>query len=246
MGLLMFEMSIVESSGALKTNSGRFVWITAAFNAAVVGAMILVPLLYPEALPRTLLASVVTAPPPPPHAAAVQPQAHPVSHVVAAQNLLTAPTHTPHTVAMVHDDAPTMGPVGSEMSIIGAPTGDAMGVASALGVGAAPPPVVVVTKPKIAKPLVVSSGVIAGNKISGATPVYPAIAKAAHISGAVVLHAIISKSGEMERLSVVSGPEMLRSSAVAAVQTWRYRPYQLNGEAAEVETTITVNFSFGG
>lgn len=242
----MFEMSIVESSGALKTKSGRFVWMTAALNAAVVGAMILVPLLYPEALPRTLLTSVVTAPPPPVTHAAAPAQTQPVHEVVAAQNPLVAPSHAPTNIASVHDDAPPIGPVGTGMSILGASPGNDMGVASSLGIGAPPPPVVVVTKPKVAKPLLVSSGVIAGNKLSGATPMYPAIAKAAHVYGAVVLHAVISKSGEMERLSVVSGPEMLRSSAVAAVQTWRYRPYQLNGEATEVETTITVNFTFGG
>jgi protein TonB len=242
----MFEMSIVESSGALKTNSGRFVWVTAAFNAAVVAAMILVPLLYPEALPRTLLMSVVMAPPPPPHAAPVQ-QARPQRAVqtTSASNALTAPTHIPDHVAMVHDDAPPVGPVGAGMSILGGTTGDSMGVASAMGPGL-PPPMVVVAKPKVSRAVAVSSGVIAGNKLSGATPVYPSIARAAHVSGAVVLRAVISKNGEMERLTVVSGPEMLRSSAVAAVQTWRYRPYLLNGEATDVETTITVNFSMGG
>ena len=43
-----------------------------------------------------------------------------------------------------------------------------------------------------------------------------------------------------------AGPEMLRSSALAAVQSWRYKPYLLNGEPTEVDTTVTVNFSFGG
>jgi protein TonB len=60
------------------------------------------------------------------------------------------------------------------------------------------------------------------------------------------LHAIISKSGNVEQLTVVSGPEMLRANAISAVQQWKYKPYQLNGEATEVDTTITVNFSFGG
>ncbi|HEY9138292.1 MAG TPA: TonB family protein [Terriglobus sp.] len=239
-------MSIVESSGALRTNSRRFVWLTAAFNTAVVGAMILVPLLYPEALPRTLLTSVVTAPPPPPRAAAVQPvRPQRAVQTAVAQNPFVVPTHIPQMIAMMHEDAPPVGPVGSNMSVVGASSDVGMGVAAAIGVGA-PPPVATVTKPKVSKPLVVSSGVIAGNKLSGATPVYPAIAKAARVSGAVVLHAIISKTGEMQRLTVVSGPEMLRSSAVAAVQTWRYRPYLLNGEATDVETTVTVNFSFGG
>lgn len=47
-------------------------------------------------------------------------------------------------------------------------------------------------------------------------------------------------------LSVVSGVEMLRSAAVDAVRLWRYRPYLLNGDATEVETTVTVNFTLGG
>jgi protein TonB len=240
----MFETSIVESSGALKTNSGRFVWMTAAFNTAVVGAMILVPLLYPEALPRTLMTSVVMAPPPPPHAASVQPvrPQRPVQ-AVAAQDIYTAPTRIPNTIARVTDDPPPV--IGSSIGVpvAGAMDGGGNGIPAALGTGALP--LVTVVKPKPSTPVAISSGVIAGNKLSGNDPVYPAIAKAARVSGAVVLHAIISKTGEMQRLTVVSGPEMLRSSAVAAVQTWRYRPYLLNGEATDVETTITVNFSFG-
>ena len=39
---------------------------------------------------------------------------------------------------------------------------------------------------------------------------------------------------------------MLQSAAVDAVRNWRYKPYLLNGEPTEVETTITVNFNFGG
>ena len=111
------------------------------------------------------------------------------------------------------------------------------------GIGNAPAPVVKVAPPK--GPQKVSSGVIAGSTISGAKPVYPPIAKAAHVSGAVVLHAIISKTGTIESLTVISGPEMLRNSATEAVQNWRYKPYILNGEPTEVETTITVNFNFG-
>jgi protein TonB len=92
----------------------------------------------------------------------------------------------------------------------------------------------------------VSSGVVAGNKLSGSTPVYPPIARAAHVSGAVVLHAIISKEGTIKNLTAISGPEMLKSAAISAVETWRYKPYILNGEPTEVETTVTVNFNFGG
>jgi protein TonB len=92
----------------------------------------------------------------------------------------------------------------------------------------------------------VSSGVISGLALSQPKPVYPPIARAAHVSGAVVLHAMISKTGSVEKLEVISGPEMLRASALDAVRNWRYKPYLLNGEPTEVETTVTVNFNFGG
>jgi len=87
---------------------------------------------------------------------------------------------------------------------------------------------------------------VSGLKISGANPTYPPIARAAHVSGAVVLHAIISKEGTIKNLTAISGPEMLKSAAIEAVQNWRYKPYLLNGEPTEVDTQITVNFSFGG
>jgi protein TonB len=112
------------------------------------------------------------------------------------------------------------------------------------GIGTAPTPVVKIAPPK--GPTRVSSGVVSGLKISGANPVYPPIARAAHVSGAVVLHAIISKTGTISNLTVISGPEMLRAAAVDAVQNWRYKPYLLNGDPTEVDTQITVNFNFGG
>jgi protein TonB len=75
--------------------------------------------------------------------------------------------------------------------------------------------------------------------------VYPAIAKAAGVQGTVVMEAVISKAGRIESLRAVSGPEMLRNSALEAAGAARYRPYLLNGEPTEVQTTITVVFKLG-
>jgi TonB family protein len=92
----------------------------------------------------------------------------------------------------------------------------------------------------------IASGIIAGLKVSGVNPVYPAVAQAAHVQGTVILHAIISKQGRIERLEVVSGPPLLMSAALDAVKTWTYKPYLLNGEPAEVDTTVIVNFNLNG
>ncbi len=97
--------------------------------------------------------------------------------------------------------------------------------------------------PRPQGPVRVSSGVAAGMAISQVTPVYPEEAKAEHVQGVVVLHAVISKGGEVENLQVVSGPKELVASAIDAVRQWRYKPYLLNGEPTEVETTINVNYT---
>jgi protein TonB len=112
------------------------------------------------------------------------------------------------------------------------------------GMGTAPP-VVQRAAPKPTGPQRVSSGTMAGMLIVRPDPVYPPIAKAAHVQGAVILHAMISKTGTIEDLKVVSGPQMLSGAAVDAVKRWKYKPYLLNGEPTEVDTTITVNFTFG-
>jgi len=156
---------------------------------------------------------------------------------------LHAPTKIPKDIKMLKEDAappPQMAGVAG-MSGMGSGSGVPGGVMG--GIGTAPTPVVKVAPPK--GPARVSSGVIAGLKISGTTPVYPPIARAAHVSGAVVLHAVISKDGTIKGLTVISGPEMLRSAAVSAVETWRYKPYVLNGEPTEVDTQVTVNFNIG-
>ncbi len=77
-------------------------------------------------------------------------------------------------------------------------------------------------------------------------PVYPQIAKAARVEGTVVVDAVISPNGRIERAHVVSGSPMLAGAALEAVQAARYVPFRLNGVAVEVETTVTVNFKIGG
>lgn len=121
--------------------------------------------------------------------------------------------------------------------------GGILGVARG-GLDGAPAPVIRVAKP-LAGPLRVSSGVLAGLAISQPPPVFPPMARSLHVSGAVVLHAVISKTGRVKNLQVISGFGLLRPSVVDAVRSWRYKPYLLKGEPIEVETTITVTFTNG-
>jgi protein TonB len=152
----------------------------------------------------------------------------------SAPALLHAPTKIPKDIEMIHEEAPPAAGAG----VAGM---QGMGIGDMGGVGQTP--AALATTPH--GPVKVSSGTIAGTIISKPEPVYPAIAKAAHAQGAVVLHAIISKEGMIENLSVISGNGMLVNAARDAVSRWRYRPYLINGAPVEVETTITVNFTFG-
>jgi protein TonB len=93
------------------------------------------------------------------------------------------------------------------------------------------------------RPIRVSAGVIAGLILHKVDPVYPADARDAGISGAVVMRVRIDDQGKIEKLSVVSGPEKLHDAATTAVNQWRYKPYLLNGKPVFVDSMITVNFN---
>ena len=86
---------------------------------------------------------------------------------------------------------------------------------------------------------------MAGNLLAKTVPQYPAIAKAARIQGTVVLQATIAKDGTIQNLRVINGPPMLQQAAIDAVRSWRYKPYLLNREPVEVETTINIVFNLG-
>jgi protein TonB len=121
--------------------------------------------------------------------------------------------------------------------------GSAGGVIGGVFGNSAPAPIVKAATPK---KIAISQGVAQGNLISKTQPIYPPIAKAARVSGTVVLHATISKTGTIENLQVVSGNAMLQQAALEAVRNWRYKPYLLNGEPVEVDTTVNVVFNLGG
>jgi TonB family protein len=87
-----------------------------------------------------------------------------------------------------------------------------------------------------------AQGVSAGMLIHRVYPVYPEKAKFNYAQGTIVLKVIIGKDGLIKDLKKVSGPEDLAPAAIGAVQQWRYRPYTLNGQPVEVETTVKVKF----
>ena len=245
----MFEDSLLESSGRLKTRRKWTTVLSLVLQCALIGIMILIPLIYTEALPRQQLMTFLVAPPPPPPPPP-PPAAMPVKVVKIVQTdmvngQLRTPTKIPEKIAMIKEEAapPPMTSAGVIGGVPGGVPGGSMGGVIGGIIGSTP-----VAVPKAAVPtrVRVSAGVQQGNLISQVKPTYPAIAKSARIQGAVVLQAEISKTGSIENLRVMSGHPMLVQSALDAVKQWRYKPYLLNGEPVPVETTITVNFTLSG
>jgi protein TonB len=237
----MFEDATFDSRSVQRSQAPRWMLLTLTLNLGVVAAMIVLPLMYPASLPTQLLQRALYVPTPP-MAAAQRPEAHQAfsAQATPVHDLYRIPLNIPSRI--------------SREAIGAAPRptdfGTGMGVSLGDGVPGAtgdlfrpnPAPVVHQAQPTSAR---VTSSVLEGLLISKTTPAYPTIARTAGISGTVVLAATISKEGRIVNLRVVSGHPMLTQAARDAVMTWRYRPYLLNGQPVEVETTINVVFSMG-
>jgi len=79
--------------------------------------------------------------------------------------------------------------------------------------------------------------------ISRVNPSYPLLAKQMKVQGAVILEALISKSGSIQDIQVLSGPAILSEAAREAVRQWHFKPYYQGGQPVETEARVTVNFT---
>ncbi|HEV3038580.1 MAG TPA: TonB family protein [Candidatus Angelobacter sp.] len=239
----MFEDSLMESGGKLHTNTGWTASASFLIQCGIIGVLVLLPLIFTEALPKAQLSSfLMLAPPPPPPPPPPPAPTHVVKRVSEiVENTLRTPSKIPKKIEhIVEDEAPPPANSGVIGGVVGGVAGGTVG--GVIGsIGSAPPP----PPPPPPKPVgitKVSSGVMQGNLIRKVDPPYPNMARIAHIQGDVVLQATISKQGTIENLRGVSGHPILIQAAMEAVRQWKYRPYELNGEPVEVETTVTVKF----
>jgi protein TonB len=92
----------------------------------------------------------------------------------------------------------------------------------------------------------VSQGVMKQLLVTQVPPQYPEEAHKNHISGTVLLKAIISPEGDVKALTLISGDPMVVPAATEAAKQWKYKPYLLNGQPVEVETQIQINFTLVG
>jgi protein TonB len=248
----MFESSFVNAG---KTRRPWMVLTGAALEAALIGVVILVPLLFVETLPERglfkalLLAPVPMAPPapPPPMIAKRVPKAAVVARKFNPA-VLVSPVVVPKEVAII-SEAPVLQ---AEVAVGGVP-GGIPGVAGGAGNGVfggalpvaappPPPPPKVVAAASGPKQITVGGDVEAAMLLHQVRPVYPAMARAARIAGTVRMKAVIGTDGTIKDLIAVSGHPMLVDAAMNAVRQWVYKPTILDGKLVEVNTEIVVHF----
>ena len=250
----MFEQATLASGPA-----GKRVWTTilgVTTQFALVSGAILVPMIWPQVMPHSqLLATFVPPLPPGPPVKAVE--VKPSAHTQTARPThpfplgLVEPTTVPHGVPKIEDE-PT------EAYVPGAITGDLR--ATGPGVEGAwfsnlptnvhvEPPVVVapVVKPPAAPEPIkqqyrVGGKVQLGHLLHRVEPLYPGIAKAAHVSGTVQLEAVVGTDGRVHSVRVIGGSPLLAKAAQDAVLQWVFEPTRLNDSVIEVIANIDVTF----
>ncbi len=89
----------------------------------------------------------------------------------------------------------------------------------------------------------VSGGVLQGAAVRRVQPLYPPLAKAAGVQGAVQVQLTISEKGEVEAAEVVSGHPLLRDASLEAARQWVFKPTELEGRPVKVQGIITFNFT---
>jgi protein TonB len=238
----MFESATFDCTGRIRTRSLGWMIATFTFNGSILLALVLIPLIFPQALPHQAIAFLMEAPAPPPAPLPLtQETAHPFHGVSEVQDgHFFAPSRIPNHIALFAGPEQIPGGNGTGIDLEnGVPggTGD-----PSVFRGQVQPRVV---HPEVKNPVRVAGTVEAGLLIQKTIPQYPAMAAAMHVEGTVGLAATISKGGTIENLRVTSGPAILQQAALEAVKTWRYRPYLLDGQPVEVETTVNVIFTLG-
>ncbi len=241
----MFE-SMLNSTWDDRSRRGLTTLTSFGIEALLVAGLLIVPLLRPLGTPLLRhFSSPISLSQTPPGPVVIHSRSFAGPHVGAnsAEIVLRQPDQIPAHVALTNGETPPpLAPSGTYIPGVRG-DGSSNGVWASLGNSSAP---VVPTGPVSTVQTVRLSHMSEGDLVHKVVPTYPPLARTARVQGAVILQAMISKSGTIEDLKLLSGHPMLTAAAIEAVRQWRYRPYVLNGEPVEVETEITVNFSLAG
>jgi outer membrane biosynthesis protein TonB len=236
----VFADAILDAGAGNRAKRAAQTGVALAMQAAVVAALVLVPLFFSKGidlyqLNRTLL----VAPPPPaaPSPPAQRAQVLPTQRFMHAQ--LSAPTIIPNKITVTAAPDAGMAPAVAEMSG-GVPGGMGGVLGGELNGPPPPPPPSVSANPK--GPIRISGGMKEPRLVYGPPALYPALARQTHIAGSVFIEAIIDEHGNVTQVHVLSGPALLLGAAMRAVSLRKYEPTILDGEPVAIELKVEVAF----
>jgi len=237
----MFETSLLTSSESPLKHQGLTAFVSFFLETIFVGALIVLPMLFTDALPLRGLKRIVDIPAPPRFVPTepipIMRQSH--QQELNAPEALRVSRNIPRSsIPMV--DPPALPPTLADPYASNVPASQTNSqISDVLNFHRTAP---ARNGSPLTKRWRVSDGVEQGLLIREVKPIYPPLARQAGVQGEVILQAVIGKDGRIENLRVISGNPLLAKAAWDAVVQWRYRPYLLDGEPVEVETQITVNF----
>jgi TonB family protein len=93
-----------------------------------------------------------------------------------------------------------------------------------------------------AAPLPIGGDVKQAKLITSVPPLYPALAKSQHVSGNVLIDALIDANGRVTTMKVASGPTLLHQAAMDSLKQWKYQPASLDGKPVSMHLTVTIQF----
>lgn len=241
-----FHLTLLDASGTETKRRVVSASVSLFLQCLLIGLLLLIPLMMTDTLPTQQLLTFLEAAPPPPPPPPPAPAAATLKRATVASNIadghLKMPSRIPQKIQAIREETSPPSVAGILGGVEGGvPGGQLQGVIGGI-VSSSQSSDFVLPKLEVPQRLRISQGISAGRLAYRVEPKYPLMAQQARIEGAVVLTALISKQGTIENLQLISGHPMLVQAAVTAVAQWRYRPYLLNGEPVEIETTITVNF----
>jgi periplasmic protein TonB len=216
-------------------------------HAVVIAGPIYAGLYFTAKLSPNEFASMmlVAPPPPPPAAAAAIVRKQTARRVFMNEGKLLAPTVVPKDVAMIKE-APVEPDAmdGVAGGVPGGVPGGQMGgvIGGVLGgiVGSVAPPAAAPVRPRL--PVRVGGRIRRPQLIKQVAPSYPVLARSSHMTGDVVIDAIIDERGNVTDMKVVSGPPLFYPAALEALSQWKYEPTYLNDQAISVELIVNIAF----
>jgi len=218
-------------------------------HAMVLGVLVVLPLLFFNVVHADELIAILIEPPSIP-VALLPPAAPTVQHAASGSKpvrgeIKQIPDHIPEGIPPADASKEPIEISGIVRGIgnisESVPTGNALKHLLETARQPELPPIIL---PKRPTPIQVSGPIQEAKLINKVNPVYPELAIRAHVSGTVMLEAVIDEEGIVENLKILSGHPLLRDAAYSAVKQWKYLPTMIGGEPVPVIAVVTVIFRF--